>query len=886
MMLCRILPPTLLASAALLVSSAALPAQQAEIPARFRDPSLPLEARVDDLLGRLTVEEKISQIGMHNAALPRLGIPSFHWWSEGLHGVARNGIATVFPQAIGLAATWDTALVGRIGEVVSTEARAKYSEVLRLKGGNSDIYEGITIWSPNINIFRDPRWGRGQETFGEDPFLTGELGVSFVRGLQGSDPRHLKTVATLKHFAVHSGPEAPRHSFDSKVGQRDLRETYLPAFEAGVKRGGATSVMSAYNAVNGVPAPGNAWLLTELLRGEWGFTGAVVGDVGTVDDMHNARGHRFVKNAAEAIAAALKAGNDLCSDGAYKALPEALARGLVTEADLDRALRRLYALRFRLGQFDPAHSVSWSKLTLADNDTPAHDRLALEAARKSAVLLKNDGLLPWKAEGLRKVVVLGPTGDDQLALLGNYFGTPSNPRTIVKALRAKLQPRGVQVAYHPAVPLVAGFREAGQPLPEGVLFTDETRKVAGLKGELFAEASLAGQARATRVDNQVDLFWTPAQPQAGVPLVDAHLRWTGVLVPRVTGSHRFSLSFIGAARLFIDDTLVAGEASAPVKVHHLDDPRVRSAQLELVAGKSYRVRLEFNQRQGGAVGLVQLGWRPPGSLDEALTEAREADQIVLTLGLTPALEGEEMSVHAEGFAGGDRTSIQLPKVQQDLIAAVAALGKPFTVLLTGGGSISFDVSKPNAILEAWYYGQRGGDALAEMLLGEVSPSGRLPVTFYQADSDLPPFEDYSMANRTYRYFGGKPLYAFGHGLGYTRFRYDSLVLSQAQVAAGTTLQVRVRVSNTGSRAAEEVVQLYATSRCAPVSMPRIQLVGFARLPLQPGASGEVVLDLNPAQLRRWDEASKAYVVDAGEYDLAVGGSSDSLPLVQRLKVLR
>lgn len=841
---------------------------------RFRDPELPLEERLNDLLSQLTLPEKISQLGMGNDAIPRLGIPAYHWWSEGLHGVARNGTATVFPQAIALAATWNPSLLQRVGDVIATEARAKYGETTRESGGSSKMYQGITIWSPNINIFRDPRWGRGQETYGEDPFLTGQLGIGFVRGLQGSDPRYLKTVATVKHFAVHSGPEPLRHRFDAQTSARDLHETYLPAFEATIRQGGATSLMSAYNAINGVPAPGNAFLLTEVLRNEWGFQGAVVGDVGGVADMHNARGHHYVADAAAAIATAIKAGNDLCSDDTYKALPDALQRGLITEAEIDTALRRLLVLKFRLGMFDPPARVAYAQIPITENDTAAHDQLALEAARQSIVLLKNDGALPWKAKELKRVAILGPTGNDQLGLLGNYFGQPSRPSTLVKSLRAKLEAQGVKVTYDPAIPIVAGFRESGGPFSEGVLFTTANKAAPGLAGEAFDNAEFKGAPRSTRKDQQIDFFWNAAQPVPGIPIHDAHLRWTGVLVAPRSGEYEFGVTYIGAAQLFLDDEAIAGDANYPRSAHHADSPRVSSAKRVLEAGKTYRVRVESHQRPGAEMGLIQVGWRPPGGLEEALARANEADHIVLTLGITSALEGEEMSVKVDGFTGGDRSSILLPKVQRDLIDAVAALKKPFVVVLTNGSAVSFDVSKPNAIVEAWYYGQRGGDALAEILLGETAPSGRLPMTFYRSDEDLPPFENYSMENRTYRYFRGEPLFAFGHGLSYTTFGYEKFRLSQTLAKAADTVTAEIELTNTGSRDGDEVVQLYATAINPVVSAPLRQLVGFQRVTLNAGGSKTVRITFPIERLRRWDEGTKRYVVDPGAYKMVVGPASD------------
>jgi beta-glucosidase len=851
------------------ISAFAAKVSAADLP-RFRNPDLPFEQRVDDLIGRLTVDEKVSQLVRNNAAIPRLGIPAYCWWNEALHGVARNGVATVFPQAIALAATWNPDLHQKIAQAISTEARAKNNEVTRRTGGESKIYQGLTIWSPNINIFRDPRWGRGQETYGEDPFLTGRFAVAFVRGLQGDDPHYLKTVATLKHYAVHSGPEESRHRFDAVVSARDLHETYLPAFETGIREGGSWSIMSAYNAINGIPAPGNKFLLTDVLRERWGFRGAVVGDVDNVADMWKKGTHEYAKDAAEASALALKAGNDLCSGSTYEALPESLKRGLVTEADLDRALRRLLYLRFKLGQFDPPERVPYAQIPITACNSAAHDQLALEAARQSLVLLKNDGTLPWNPKDLKTVAVLGPTAEDNSALVGNYNGTPAHPANLLQGLRAKLEPLGIKVLYDSAVPLVAGFREAGRPLPEGVLFTDAGKSTPRLKGEFFDNEKFAGSALATRTDAQLELLWNEAQPVPGIPVRGAHLRWTGVLVPKATADYGLSITFVGAANLFLDDNLIAGEG----KPGDPGEVRTRSATLKLNAGQAYRVRVELHQGQDDPTARIQFGWRPPGSLEEALATARKADHIVLTLGITPSLEGEEMRVSAEGFAHGDRTSLLLPEIQRELIDRVAALGKPFVVVLNNGSPLSFDVGKPNAILDAWYYGQRGGDAVAGALLGESNLAGRLPVTFYRSESHLPPFEDYSMANRTYRYFTGKPLFAFGHGLSYTTFKYKKLSLSANHVKPADTINLSVSLANTGKRVGDEVVQVYVRAVKPPVPMPLQSLVGFQRVHFEAGQTKTVTIPVMVDSFRRWDENANRYVVDPGAYELRVGPASD------------
>jgi beta-glucosidase len=844
--------------------------QSAPLP--FRNPDLPIEKRVDDLIGRLTVEEKIAQLLMNTPAIPRLGVPAYCWWSEALHGVARNGLATVFPQAIALAATWNPELHEKIADTIATEARAKNNETIRKSGGDTRIYEGLTIWSPNINIFRDPRWGRGQETYGEDPFLTGRMGVAFVRGLQGNDPTYLKTVATVKHYAVHSGPESSRHRFDAVVSPRDLRETYLPAFEAGIREGNSWSIMTAYNAVNGVPAPASTFLLRDILRTEWGFKGAVVGDVDNVADMWMPGTHEYSKDAAEASATALKAGNDLCSGSTYRALPESLKRGLVTEADFDTALRRLFYLRFKLGQFDPPERVPFRQIPLTEVNAPTHDQLALEAARQSLVLLKNDGSLPWNPKDLKTVAILGPTADDNSALLGNYSGSPVRPVNILQGLRAKLEPMGIKVISERAIPLVTGFRETGQAFSEGVLFTDETKSLPGLKGEVFDNEKFEGAPQTTRTDEQVDFLWNEAQPVPGIPVRDAHVRWSGVLVPPKTDDYALSLTFVGGAKLFLDDKLITAEEKSRDRGQAITS----GAGVKLNAGQIYHLRVEYHQQKNEPTARIQLGWRPPGGLDKALAKAKEADHIILALGITPNLEGEEMKVIVEGFDGGDRTSILLPKAQRDLIDAVAALGKPFVVVLTNGSALSFDVTKPNAVLEAWYYGQRGGDAVAEALLGEMNPSGRLPITFYQSEKDLPAFDDYSMTNRTYRYFTGKPLFAFGHGLSYTTFKYGEAELSKTSATSSDIIDVKVDVTNTGKLAGDEVVQIYAHALQPPVPMPLQTLVGFRRVPIAPGETKTVTIPVPAKNLRRWEEKTNRYVVDPGSYELRVGRASDNI----------
>ncbi len=832
----------------------------------FRNIDLPVDKRVDDLISRLTIDEKISLLMMNNPAIPRLGVLSFGWWSEALHGVARQGIATVFPQAIALASTWNTELHHRIAEVIGTEARAKNNAKW---SANPGLYcKTLSLWSPNINIFRDPRWGRGQETYGEDPFLTSRFGVAFVTGLQGDDPKYLKTIATVKHYAVHSGPESERHRFDAVVSERDLHETYLPAFEAGIREGHAGEIMSAYNAIDGIPAPANKRLLTDILRDTWEFQGAVVGDVDTVGDI--TVGHHYTKTDAEGSAVALKAGNDLCSGSTYRALPESLKLGLVKEEDLNRALKRLLTLRFRLGQFDPPEKVPYAQIPASENDSPDHEKLALEAARQSLVLLKNDGLLPLDPKQLKTVAILGPTAADPDALVGTYNGTPTRPVTILDGIRHKLEPLGVTVLDSPATPVDPARSGSGAPFPDGVLFTDESRKVPGLRGEVFSNREMTGPPIATRTDRQVNLYWDTAQPVAGIPLKNPIIRWSGVIIPKRTDDYKLDITSIGQATLFLDDKQIAGGATDKNRYQHIENGNVH-----LEAGHPYKVRLEYQQADINYLhGLIQLGWEGKNTYAEALDMAAKADHVILCLGLNPNFEEE----------GRDRKSILLPKIQQDFIEEIAALGKPVVMILTGGSAISFDTAKVNALLEAWYYGEQGGNAVAEVLFGDYNPGGRLPVTFYASDSDLPPFTDYSMKNRTYRYFTGKPLFAFGHGLSYTTFGYGAPTLSPDSVNGAGEFNITVKVTNTGKRAGDEVVQVYAHAVNPPVPMPVQSLVGFQRITLQPGESKDVVIPVKAMNLRRWDEQTKSYVVDPGQYDIRVGSASDHILGTANLKV--
>ena len=712
----------------------ALPAQTPD----YLNLDLPFERRRDDLVARMTLEEKVSQMQDVAPAIERLGIPAYNWWNEALHGVARSGLATSFPQAIGLAATWDDSLIFRMATVISDEARAKHHEYVR--AGSRQRYQGLTFWSPNINLFRDPRWGRGQETYGEDPFLSGRLAMQFIRGMQGDDPKYLKTVATVKHFAVHSGPEPERHRFDAVVSERDLRESYLPHFAAGIRAGGAYSLMCAYNRVDGKAACGSDMLLKDILRGEWGFPGYIVSDCGAIDDIHLR--HKVVATGAEAAALAVKTGTDLECGRVYTNLVDAVKQGLITEGEIDTSVKRLFLARFQLGMFDPPDRVRWAQIPYGVLDQPAHRGLARQVARKSIVLLKNaGGVLPLRKD-LGTLAVLGPNADQWRMLLGNYNGMPADPVTPLRGIREAVG-KGTRVLYARGADLANGF------------------------------------------------------PEPDVPLAPA-------------------------------ETLAA----------------------------------------------------------EAVKAAQRADAVVLFLGLTARLEGEEMPVEIEGFRGGDRTRIDLPAAQERLLERIVAVGRPTALVLLNGSALAVTWAQQHvpAIVEAWYPGQAGGTAIADVLFGDYNPGGRLPVTFYKNVDDLPPFDDYRMEGRTYRFFKGTPLYPFGYGLSYTTFAYTKLRTSAGTLTAGDTLTVRVDLTNTGKREGDEVAQLYVRHLASRVARPREDLRGYQRVTLRPGETRTVDFPLSAASLAYWNPDAHRWVVEDEPVEIAVGASSADIRLRRTVRV--
>ncbi len=684
----------------------------------YKNPDLPTETRVADLISRMTVDEKISQMTSGASAIPHLGVPAYNYWNEALHGVARAGRATVFPQAIGMAATWDAALIQRIASAIGDEARAKHHESLR-KFGDSAISRGLTFWSPNINIFRDPRWGRGQETWGEDPHLTGELGSAFVRGLQGDDPKYMKAAACAKHYAVHSGPEKDRHVFDARVSLRDLNDTYLPAFEKLVTEAKVEAVMGAYNRVNGEPACASDVLLVQTLRGKWGFKGHVVSDCGALSDIHN--GHKLTKDAPESAALALKAGCDIACGATYDKLGEALARGLITEADIDQSLMRTLATRFKLGMFDPPERVPFSTTPMSVVNSPAHRALAHEAALKSVVLLKNKGALLPITDKTRSVVVTGPTAANIEVLLGNYYGLSDSLTTILEGVVNRI-PEGMAIEYRPGCTLAA--------------------------------------------PNQNEMDWT----------------------------------------------------------------------YDIVSG---------------------------------------TDITIACVGLSPLLESEEGDAILS-IENGDRSQLGLPAVQVNFIKRLARGGAKIVLVVTGGSPIDLGEIENlvDAIMFVWYPGQEGGYAVADVLFGKESPSGKLPLTFPMSVDDLPPFEDYAMAGRTYRYATAVPRYPFGFGLSYTQFVFSDLTLSASSLKTGDTVTGQFTLTNAGAVEAEEVAQLYITDVQTSVPAPLCTLVHFERVSLKPGEHRVVPFTITPEMMQIIGEDG-APMIEAGEFRVTIGGCSPS-----------
>ena len=829
----------------------------------YMNPSLSPEQRADDLVHRMTLAEKASQMQNNSAAIPRLSVPAYQWWSEALHGVINEGV-TEYPEPIGLAATFDAPGIHTMAAQIGVEGRIKH--VQNMREGHTGIGGGLDFWSPNLNIFRDPRWGRGQETYGEDPFLTGRMGVAYVTGMQGNDPKYYMAISTPKHFAVHSGPEPTRHFADVDVSKHDEVDTYEPAFRAAIVEGKAGSVMCAYNAINGEPACANEYLLQDQLRGKWGFQGYVVSDCDAVRDV--AANHRYRPTQSQGAAISVIRGMDnecvtftsRFGEPVDKAYIDAVQQGYLPESKLDTALIRLFTARMKLGMFDPPDMVPYTKIDEKELDSAEHRALARKLANESMVLLKNDGTLPLKL-GIKKIAVVGPLADETRVLLGNYAGIPTHSVSVLDGLKAEFP--NATITY---VPGTQFLRNDGNPVPDSMLTTPDGRP--GLKAEYSEStggrpgAGTSSPVLASRTERNINLsdVKLPAEV-AGKKTIGVH--WTGFLTSSESGDYLIGIRGSGFGRLSIYGKQVA-------TLGRTNGIEASVGRVHLEKGQKAELSLNYGSMSGAP--HAQLIWTKVNDAPspEAITTAKNADIVIAVLGITSRLEGEEMPVTLPGFLGGDRTSIDLPEPEEALVEAVSATGKPLIVVLTNGSALGVNWinEHANAILEAWYPGEEGGAAVAETLSGKNNPAGRLPVTFYKDVSQLPHFEDYEMANRTYRYFKGKPLYPFGYGLSYTTFRYSDLSVPD-HLSAGLPVEADVTVTNSGARAGDEAIQVYLKFP-AVKGAPLIALRGFQRIHLEPGASQKVHFELKDRDLAMVTEDGNP-IIAQGEYMISVGG---------------
>lgn len=825
----------------------------------YRDTSLSPHERAEDLLSRLTLDEKIALMMDASPGIEHLGVPAYNWWNEALHGVGRAGLATVFPQAIGLAATFDDEAVKNTFDAVSTEARAKYNEFR--KNRDYSRYKGLTFWTPNVNIFRDPRWGRGQETYGEDPYLTTVMGAAVVRGLQGpSDSKYIKTIAGAKHFAVHSGPEWNRHSYDAHdIDSRDLWETYLPAFHRLVKEG-VGQVMCAYNRFEGEPCCGSKRLLTQILRNKWGYDGIIVTDCWAMCDFYNEGAHATHPSGVEASADAVYSGTDLECGPVFANLHEALNRGLIDEASINQSVLRLLTARFSLGEIDDDPESPWAKIGADVIDSESHRHLALDMARKSMVLLKNNGILPLSSSGT-SLIVMGPNAVDSVMQWGNYNGTPSHTVTVLDGIRNRI----ANVPYLRACDHVVNKNIVSC---YNNIYGDDK---VGLKAVFWNTTKPIGEPVASfRYSSAVDLNTGGATVFApGVNLTDFSAKFTGIFKPDATGEYIINMKADNGVQI------VKINGKQVIKGWGEGFLHDNSYTFHAEKGKNYDIELFYSHGEG----LAQLKF-DIGRAEDYVTDAGDADIVIFVGGISPAFEGEEMPVELDGFKGGDRTSIELPKIQRELLAKLKEEGKKIVFVNFSGSAMGLapEDSICDAILQAWYPGQAGGEAVAEVLFGEYNPAGRLPVTFYRDDSQLPDFEDYDMAGRTYRFMDQKPLYAFGYGLSYTKFDYVSASLGASRVSPGESVDINVKLCNTGNCDGEEVVQVYVR-RIGDTSGPKKSLKAFKRIAVPKGESREVRLTLDPVAFESYDAESDSMKVFPGEYEILYGGSSDNLKLL-------
>ncbi len=826
----------------------------------FQNPSLSFDERVNDLVSRLTLEEKVAQMLNAAPAIQRLGIPAYDWWNEVLHGVARTPFkVTVYPQAIAMAATFDTNSLKQMADYSALEGRAIHNKAIQM-GKTGDRYLGLTYWTPNINIFRDPRWGRGQETYGEDPFLTAMLGKAFVRGLQGDDPKYLKAAACAKHYAVHSGPEPLRHVFNATPSDYDLWDTYLPAFKELVVNSNVAGVMCAYNAFRGQPCCGSDLLMVDILRNQWKFTGYVTSDCWAIDDFY--KNHKTHPDAASASADAVMHGTDIdCGTDSYKALVQAVKLGKITEKQIDVSLKRLFTIRFRLGMFDPPSMVKYAQTPAAVLESAPHKAHTLKMAQQSIVLLKNENNTLPLGKKIKKIAVLGPNADNPISVLGNYNGTPSEIVTALQGIKKKTG-NDVEVVYERAVTFTNDTLLAYSDVSNQYAW--EGKK--GFKAEYFNNKELSGQPVVTRIEENIDHNWQEGEAVASnIRAYNFSVRWTADFTASNTGEITFELDADDGYRFIVD-------GKEQINAWTRNRWGARTYKLKTEQNKTYRLTVEYYQSEGKASVRLRAGNFEKTDFNALANRIKDADAIIFVGGISPQLEGEEMPVNAPGFNGGDRTSILLPKVQTDLMKALKSTGKPLVFVMMTGSAIAIPWEAENvpAIMNAWYGGQSAGTAIADVLFGDYNPAGRLPVTFYKSDNDLPTFNDYSMDNRTYRYFKGEPLFGFGYGLSYTTFKYDQLKMS-ATTQAKQNVPVSVRVTNTGKMDGEEVVQLYVSNLDKTLKTPVRALKGFKRIFLKAGESKTVQFSLPPDAFSVMSVENERVLLP-GKFEISVGGS--------------
>lgn len=841
----------------------------------YKNTSLSPDQRADLLLKELTLEEKVQLMMDGSHPIDRLGIKGYNWWNEALHGVARAGVATVFPQPIGMAASFSPEAVYRVFSAVSDEARAKNTRYAAQ--GSRERYQGLTMWTPTVNIYRDPRWGRGIETYGEDPYLTSRMGVMVVKGLQGeNDGKYDKLHACAKHFAVHSGPEWNRHEFNAEnIKPRDLHETYLPPFEALVKEAGVKEVMCAYNRFEGEPCCGSDRLLMQILRNEWGFDGIVLSDCGAIADFYNDRGHHTHTDAASASAAAVLSGTDLECGSSYKALVEAAKQGKIDESTIDTSVKRLLAARFALGEMDKPEEVSWTQIPYSVVGSNQHDSLALDMARKSMTLLLNkNGILPLNTQGV-KLAVMGPNANDSVMQWGNYNGMPPHTVTILQGIRQAVDAHS-QIIYDP----VSSWVE--RSVIESAFSQCRSAEGAGFSARYWNRTEREGEPDVKAQITTPFQFCTSGATvfAPGVNLTDFAATYQSVLTPNQSGEIIFEIYAYGKGRLRID-----GKEVKSFKNSH--GGRLSSYSMKVVKGLSYNIELEFEYLRSDAQLNFDLGFKRTTDIRQSVERVKDADYVIFAGGIAPSLEGEEMGVNLPGFKRGDRTDIELPAVQRDMLKALKKAGKKVIFVNCSGSPIGLvpELETCDAILQAWYPGQAGGTAVADVLFGRYNPAGRLPVTFYRNVDQLPDFEDYNMTGRTYRYLEEKPLFPFGYGLSYTTFEYDNLTVGKKQLSSNEKQTVSVSVTNTGKKDGEEVVQVYLKKQ-GDAEGPLKALRAFKRVHIPAGQTVQVDFELGTKELTWWDEQTNTLRVCAGTYDVMVGGSSQTKDLIHHLFTIK